>query len=86
MVFLTCGAAAVPTVKTQGDNALLPQPAVPHSLAPRRARFQATEYDRVLSELNSELLKAYHTKDANNRTSIYPLLSLMVATEVEDED
>ena len=46
---------------------------------------EPTEYDRVLNELNQELLKAYHTKDGHNRTSISPLLSLMAASEdVED--
>ena len=45
-----------------------------------------TEYDRVLSQLNAELLNAYHTKDAKNHTSIYPLLNLMSASSVEDDD
>ena len=51
----------------------------------RTLLLEPTEYDRVLNELNQELLKAYHTKDGHNRTSISPLLSLMAASEdVED--
>ena len=43
------------------------------------------EKARKVRAVFKELLKAYHTKDGHNRTSISPLLSLMAASEdVED--
>ena len=45
-----------------------------------------TEFDRTIRELSHQLLEAYHTKDMHNHTSVYPLLSLMAATDVEDDE
>lgn len=76
------GASALPP-PARRDHAVLQ----PEGEQPRHYPFgPPTEFDTVMAQLSHELLEVYHTKDMHNHTSVYPLLSLMAATDVEDDE
>jgi len=77
------GASALPPPAQQHHAVLQPEGEQPHQGHPFGP---PTEFDRTIRELSHQLLEAYHTKDMHNHTSVYPLLSLMAATDVEDDE